>query len=113
MHLPLTYLGQSFLLEHVVIAHPGNVSGNPPVVELASCFIKGVVLWHWADGELFEPCRQWLHWLTSSSGLGVDVEDVGSASQAVVLGKGRDCAVVQELDPLDGSMDAIALGNHE
>ena len=41
------------------------------------------------------------------------MEDVGSAAGAVAFGEPRDCTVVQELDPFDGSVDAVAVADRK
>ena len=41
------------------------------------------------------------------------MEDVRGAAGAVAFGETGDGAVVEQLDPLDRSMDAIAVGNGE
>ena len=112
-HFPLMYFSQGFLFESVIVTDPGDVSRDPPLIQLASSFIESLVLWHRSDDELFEPCGHGLHWLASYFGLGIDVIDVQGASWAVVLGKDGDHAVVQQLDPFGRSLYTITLIDSE
>ena len=45
--------------------------------------------------------------------LGIDMEDVGGAAWAIISGKCRDHTVVEHLDPLDRSVDAVATADGE
>ena len=41
------------------------------------------------------------------------MENVRGAARAVAFGEAGDCAVVQQFDPLDGAMDAVAVADGE
>ena len=41
------------------------------------------------------------------------MENVRGAAWTITFGEARDCAVVQKLDPLDGSVDAVAVADGE
>ena len=95
MCLPLTYFGCGLLLQRVEVLNPGDVSSDAPVVELMCRFIQCMILRHWSDNALFEPCREGFHWLSPRCRLGIDVEDVRSAAGAITFSEAEDCAVVQ------------------
>ena len=107
------YLCHCFLLQCVEVAESSNVCCNAPVVEVAGRFIQLLVLRHQPDDALLEPSWEGLDWLASYCGLSVDVEDMGSTSWTVAFGEPGDCAIVQQLDPFDGLMDAIAVADGE
>ena len=92
---------------------PGDISSDPPVVELSGHFVQLVVLWHGSNDAFSEPGGKGFHRLTLHCRLGVDVENVGSTAQTVAFGEAGDCAVVQELDPFDGTVDAVAVADGE
>lgn len=54
-----------------------------------------------------------LHWLCSHSWLGIDVENMRSASGAIVSSEGSNHAKIQLFDPFDWSVKAIAQANGE
>ena len=72
-----------------------------------------LVLWHWSDNAFLEPGWQGLDRLASCCGLGVDVKDVRGASRAIAFGESGDCAIVQQLDSLDWSVDAVTVADSE
>ena len=51
--------------------------------------------------------------MSSGSGLGIDVKDVRGATGAVAFSEAGNCAVVQQLDPLDRLVNAVAVANRE
>ena len=111
--LPLTYLRCRFLFQGVEVTESGDVSRNAPVVEVAGRFVQFLVLRHRPDDAFFEPSREGLDRLALYCGLGINVENVRGTPWAVAFGEPRHSAVVQQLDPLDGSMDAVAVTNGE
>ena len=107
------YLGRRLLLQGVEVSQSGDVSGDSPVIEFLGRFVQLVVLRHRPDDTFSEPGGKSFHGLTPHCRLGVDVEDVGSAAGTIAFSEPRDCAVVQELDPFDGPMDAVAVADGE
>ena len=110
---PLTYLRCRLLLQGVKVAESGDIGRNAPVVELAGRLVQFMVLWHWSDNALFEPGGEGFDRLASNGGLRINVEDMGGTPWTVAFSEPRDCAVVQELDPFDGSVDTIAVADGE
>ena len=108
---PLTYFCQCLLLQRFKIAESSDVGSDTPIVKFAGRFVQLLILRHGSDDAFFEPCREGLDRLALHCGLSVDVKDVRGASRPVAFGESRDCAVVQELDPFDGPMDAIAIAD--
>ena len=111
MSFPLTYLGRGLLLQRLEVAEPGDVGGDAPIVELAGRFIQLLILWHGSDDAFFEPGWKGLNRLASYCGLSIDVEDVRDTSWSIPFGESRDCTVVQEFDPLDRSVNAVAVAD--
>ena len=72
-----------------------------------------MILQHWPNNAFLEPGRKGFHGLPSGHGLGIDVEDMRGATRAVAFSKAGDCAVVQQLDPFDGLVDAVAVADSE
>ena len=60
---------------------------------------------------LLEPGWQGLDRLASYCGLGVDVKNVRGTSWAIAFGESGDCAVVQQFDPFDWSVDAVTVAD--
>ena len=72
-----------------------------------------MILRHWSDDALSEPGRKSLHGLPSSCRLSIDVKDVRGAAGAVSFGESGHHTVVKKLDPLDGSVNTIAIADGE
>ena len=51
--------------------------------------------------------------MSSCCGLGIDVENMRGAARAVAFREAGHGTVVQQLNPLDGSVDAVAVANSE
>ena len=111
MCLPLTYFCRRFLFQRVEVAKPSNIGCDPPIVELVGCLVYFVILRHRSDDAFFKPGREGFNRLASCCRLSIDVEDVRGTSQAVAFGECGNCAIVQQLDPFDGSMDAVAVAD--
>ena len=101
------------MLQRVEVAELSDVGCDAPVVKVAGRFIQLLVLWHWSDDVFLKPSWEGFDRLASYCGLSVDVEDVGSTPRAIAFGEPGDCAVVQQLDPFDGSVDAVAVADGE
>ena len=107
------YFGRCLLLQGVKILQSGDISSDSPVIEFPGRFVQFVVLWHGSDDVFDEPGGKSFHGLTPHCGLGINVENMGSAAGAVAFCESRDCTVVQELDPFDGPMDTVAVADSE
>ena len=105
------YLRCRFLLQRVEVAESGDVSCNSPVVQFASCLVQLMILWHRANDPFFKPGWEGLDWLTSYCGLGVNVKNVRGTPRPIPFGESRYRTVVQQFDPLDGTMDAVTVAD--
>ena len=72
-----------------------------------------MVLRHRSDDALFKPGREGFDRLAPHCGLSVDVENMRGTPWSISFGEPRDRAVVQQLDPLDGSVDAAVVADGE
>ena len=101
------------MFQSVEVAESGDVGCNAPVVEVAGRFVQFLVLRHRPDDAFFKPSWEGFNWLASHCGLGVNVEDVRGTPWAVAFGESGYGAVVQQFDPLDGPVDAVAVADCE
>ena len=81
---------------------------DTPVVELPRGFRKGVERSRRPQEDAFQPDGEGLDGFCRRAWLGVNFDDVGSISRAVVLGEAGHRTLLQLFNPLDFSLKAIA-----
>ena len=101
------------MLQRVKVAEPSDIGRDPPVVEVVGCLIQLLVLQHWSNDAFLKPGREGLDQLASHCGLSIDVKDVRGTPRTVTFCEPGDRAVVQQLDPFDRPVDAIAVADGE
>ena len=80
---------------------------DAPIVEFPCSFREGIERCRWPQEYAFQPDGEGLDGLSRSTGLSVDLDNVGSVARTIIFGEAGHCALFQLLDPLDFSLEAI------
>ena len=81
---------------------------DPPIIELPRSFREGVECRRRPQKDTFQPDGKGFDRFGRCTGLGVDLDNVGSVPGTVVFGEAGHCALLQLFDPLDLPLKAVA-----
>jgi hypothetical protein len=86
---------------------------DTPVVQLVRCFHQGKKVGVWPSEYALEPSWESLHWLSSSAGLGINLDEVGAAARAIVHSEYGEHTFIKHFDPFGRAVESIADGHSE
>ena len=106
--LPFALLTLCFLPRRVKLPESEQVSVDTPVIELPRSLGKGVEGGRRPQEDAFQPHRERFDRLRGGARLGINFDDVGGVSGAIVFGEAGHRTLLQLFDPLDFSLKAVA-----
>ena len=81
---------------------------DTPVVQFSRRLGQGVEGGGRPQENALQPHGEWLNWLRCGARLGINFDNVRGVARAVVFGETGHSALLQLLDPLDFSLEAVA-----
>ena len=81
---------------------------DTPVIELPRGFREGVECSRWPQEDTLQPNGKGFDRFRCRARLGIDFDDMGGVSRAIVFGEAGHSALLQVFDPLDFSLKSVA-----
>ena len=81
---------------------------DAPIIEFPCSFREGVERCRWPQEYAFQPDGEGLDGLSRSTGLSIDLDDVGSIAWTIVFGEAGHGTLLQLFDPFDLPLKAVA-----
>ena len=81
---------------------------DTPIIELPRSFREGIERGRRSQEDAFQPDRKGFDGFCRRAGLGINFDDVGGVSRAIVFGEAGHSALLQLLDPLDFPLEPVA-----